>query len=126
MTRTHSFGITLLRLTLAFVFLWFGFSQISDAAMWTSFVPDWAAGIASAGTLVLLNGLVEIIAGAALAFGILSRWVGLLLGIHLFIIAVSMGLTAIGVRDIGLALATLSLFFLAKDEITIGNYFNNN
>jgi uncharacterized membrane protein YphA (DoxX/SURF4 family) len=108
------------------VFLWFGFSQISDAAMWTSFVPDWATSIANAGTLVLLNGLVEIIAGAALAFGIFSRWVGLLLGIHLFIIAVSMGLTAIGVRDIGLALATLSLFFLAKDEITIGNYFNNN
>lgn len=123
MTRTHSFGITLLRLALAFVFLWFGFSQISDAAMWTSFVPDWATTIASAGTLVLLNGLIEIVAGAALAFGILSRWVGLLLGIHLFVIAASLGLTAIGVRDIGLALATLSLFFLAKDEISIGNYF---
>ena len=123
MTRSHSFGITLLRLTLAFVFLWFGFSQISDAAMWTSFVPDWATSFASAGTLVLLNGLVEIVAGAALAFGILSRWVGLLLGIHLFIIATSLGLTAIGVRDIGLALATLSLFFLAKDEISLGNYF---
>lgn len=123
MTRTHSFGITLLRLALAFVFLWFGFSQISDAAMWTSFVPDWATTIASAGTLVLLNGLIEIVAGAALAFGILTRWVGLLLGIHLFVIAVSLGLTAIGVRDIGLALATLSLFFLAHDEISIGNYF---
>ena len=124
MTRTHSFGITLLRLTLALVFLWFGFSQISDAAMWTSFVPDWATTIASAGTLVLLNGLIEIIAGGMLAFGILSRWIGLLLGIHLFIIAVSMGLTAIGVRDIGLALATLSLFFLAKDEVSTGNYFS--
>ena len=73
---------------------------------------------------MLLNGLIEIIAGGMLAFGILSRWVGLLLGIHLFIIAVSMGLTAIGVRDIGLALATLSLFFLAKDEVSTGNYFS--
>ncbi len=73
MSKTHSFGITLLRLSLAFVFLWFGFSQISDAAMWTSYVPDWATAFASAGTLVLLNGLIEIVAGAVLAFGILSR-----------------------------------------------------
>lgn len=123
MTRSQQAGIVILRIALAFVFLWFGFSQLGDAAAWTPYVPDWAANIMSAGTLVLLNGLIEIVAGSALAFGILSRWVGLLLGIHLFVIAVSMGLTAIGVRDIGLALATFSLFFLAKDEISIGSYF---
>lgn len=123
MTKTHSLGITLLRWSLAFVFLWFGFSQISNVAMWTSFVPAWAASIMDPGVLVLMNGLLEIVAGALLAFGIASRWVGLVLGLHLLVISVGLGLTAIGVRDIGLALATLSLFLMAHNELPIGEYF---
>lgn len=123
MTQSQNIGLIILRLALAFVFLWFGFSQISDAAIWTSFVPDWATIIAPAGTLVLLNGLLEIIAGSMLAFGLFSRYVSFLLGIHLFIIAVSFGLTAIGVRDIGLALATFALSFIGNDNLAISYYF---
>jgi len=62
------------------VFLWFGFSQMSDAAQWVGFVPDWATSIMSAGTLVYLNGIFEIIAGLMLAIGIVRRYVALLLG----------------------------------------------
>lgn len=119
MTKTQSFGITLLRLSLAFVFLWFGFSQISNAALWTSFVPNWAIAIAPAGTLVLLNGLFEILAGVLLAFGIFPRWVALVLGVHLLVISVGLGFTAIGVRDIGLASATLVLVLLGNDPFVI-------
>ncbi len=91
--------------------------------MWTSFVPAWATSIMDPGMWVLMNGLLEIVAGSLLAFGILSRWVSLVLGLHLLIISVGLGLTAIGVRDIGLALATLSLFLLAHNELPIGEYF---
>jgi len=114
-------GITILRVALAFVFLWFGFSQLSDIGIWTSFVPQSAMTITgmSAGTLVLLNGILEVIAGILLAFGIFTRVVGTILGIHLLIIALSMGLTAIGVRDIGLALATIALGFLGGGELAL-------
>lgn len=123
MTTRQNIGIVLLRLSLAFVFLWFGFSQLSDAAMWTAYVPTWASNIMDAGVLVLLNGTFEILAGILLAFGILSRWIALLLGIHLLIISSSLGLTAIGVRDIGLSLATISLFFLGNDKFVLTSHF---
>lgn len=120
MTNSQNFGIILLRTALAFVFLWFGFSQISDAALWTSYVPTWTSAIASAGTMVYLNGIFEILAGSMLALGIFPRYVGALLGLHLIIISSSLGLTAIGVRDFGLGFATLALAFLGNDRFTVG------
>lgn len=119
MTNTQNFGIILLRIALAFVFLWFGFSQISDAALWTSYVPTWATSIASAGTMVYLNALFEIIAGSLLALGIFPRYVAGLLGIHLLIISIDIGFTAVGVRDIGLGLATLALAFMGTDRFAV-------
>jgi len=120
-TSRIKIGITLLRIALAFVFLWFGFSQLSDTSMWTAFVPQWAINITglSAGLLVLINGLLEIIAGSLLAFGIFTRIIAILLGIHLFMIALSVGFTAIGVRDIGLSLATITLGFLGGGMFTM-------
>lgn len=108
----RKFGYTVLRLSLAFVFLWFGFSQFENSALWVSFVPDWATSFMDAGSLVLLNGLFEIIAGSLLAFNVLTRYVALILGIHLLVISQGLGFTAVGVRDIGLSFATVSLFFL--------------
>lgn len=125
MFTKQNIGTALLRISLAFVFLWFGFSQISNPSIWTSFVPEWATNIMDAGVLVLLNGVLEIIAGFLLAFGIFPRYVALLLGVHLFIIATSLGLSAIGVRDIGLALATLSLFFFENDSFSLTYAFFN-
>lgn len=119
MTNTQNFGITLLRIALAFVFLWFGFSQISDAAMWTSYVPTWATSIMSAGTLVYLNGAFEILAGSLLALGVMPRYVSALLGLHLIIISTGLGFTAIGVRDFGLGFATLALAFLGNDRFAL-------
>lgn len=119
MTNQQKIGVTILRLALAFVFLWFGFSQLSNAAAWTGYVPAWATSIMSAGTLVLMNGLLEVILGMLLAFNIFSKYVALLLSVHLFVIAASMGFTAIGVRDFGLSLATLSIFFLGSEMFEI-------
>ncbi len=113
-------GLLILRLSLAFVFLWFGFSQWSDAALWVSFVPAWMTNFINAGTLVYLNGTFEIIAGIMLALGILPRLVAVLLGLHLLFISLSIGLTsATGVRDIGLALATISLSLIGTDPFVL-------
>ena len=113
-------GLLILRLSLAFVFLWFGFSQWSDAALWVSFVPTWMTNFINAGTLVYLNGTFEIIAGIMLALGILPRLVAALLGLHLLFISLSIGLTsATGVRDIGLALATISLSLIGADPFVL-------
>ncbi len=119
MNKSQKIGVTVLRLALAFVFLWFGFSQISNASMWTAFVPEFATKFMDAGVLVLLNGFFEIIAGGMLAFGIWTRLVALALGLHLILISGSLGLTAIGVRDYGLAFATLALALIGGGDLAI-------
>ena len=114
-------GVIILRLGLGFVYLWFGISQLLQTAQWVGFIPDWALPLfgGSAVTAVLLNGWFEIIAGAMLAFGIYIRQVASLLAVHLTLIVFDVGLSAIGVRDIGLVAATVAVIFLEPDCWTL-------
>jgi uncharacterized membrane protein YphA (DoxX/SURF4 family) len=119
---THErLGFHILRLGLATLFLWFGFSQLVDGLSWVAWVPSWAVVLFNLppAMLVLLNGLAEVLLGSLLALGLWVRPVALILGFHLFIITLEIGATAIGVRDFGLTCATFALALLvpAKPKI---------
>ena len=107
-------GVLVLRYGLALMFLWFGFSQLFDSLNWVGWVPEWAVSILNVppAFIVLANGAFEVLAGALLAAGFFVRPVALLLAIHLAAITLEIGFTAIGVRDFGLTIATLSLALL--------------
>lgn len=120
---SQKIGLTLIRLALAFVFLWFGFSQILDVTTWTSFVPEFMTKFLDSGLLVLLNGTFEIFAGLLLAFNVWVKPFAILLGIHLFFIAISIGLTAVGVRDVGLSLASISFGLMYQKDNS--NFFQS-
>ncbi len=109
-------GVLVLRLGLASMFLWFGFSQLIDSISWVAWVPEWAVTLfhLPPAMIVLGNGLFEVVLGGLLAFGVLTTPVAYLLALHLFIIVCDIGLTAIGVRDAGLMFATLALALLGK------------
>lgn len=116
----NDIGVLILRYGLAVVFLWFGFSQLLDGINWVSWVPEWAVNLLHIppAFIVLANGLFEVIAGTLLALNIWTRWVALALALHLLVITIEIGATAIGVRDFGLTAATLTLSLLAyKKEI---------
>ena len=117
----HSYAPMVLRFGLAAVFIWFGTSQILNQGPWVSLVPQMIADTlhTSRETLVLINGLVEVIAGAMLAFGILTRWVALLLALHLASISFELGLNAIAVRDFGLCVAAVALFLSENDPFAL-------
>ncbi len=106
----------LLRFGMSAVFLWFGFSQLFDSLKWVSVVPSWAVSLFNIppAMIVMGNGLFEVVLGTLLAMGFFVRIISLVLGLHLLPIALSFGLTAIGVRDFGLSVAslTLSLIYL--------------
>ncbi len=111
MQKLEKFAPLLLRLGMAFVFIYFGTSQLMHPEQWTTFLPGWASNLPiTAVKFVLLNGLIEVIGALLLIFGIWTRLVALLLALHLFGIAATVG-GSIGVRDVGLGIATLSLFF---------------
>lgn len=104
-------GIHLLRLGLAGVFLWFGFSQLIDSLNWVSIVPDWAVSLLHIppAFIVLGNGIFEVILGTLLAMGFFVRIISLILALHLIPITADFGLVATGIRDLGLIIAALSL-----------------
>jgi hypothetical protein len=118
----QKFGIHLLRLGLAGVFLWFGFSQLIDSLKWVSIVPDWAVALMHLppAMIVMANGLAEVVLGSLLAMGFFVRITSFLLAIHLLIISLDFGLVATGIRDFGLVIATLALSFIyTKDESVV-------
>jgi uncharacterized membrane protein YphA (DoxX/SURF4 family) len=111
-------GIFTLQYGLALVFLWFGFSQLTNPADWTSFVPVSIARLSPlpVTVIVLLNGLLEVVCGILLLFNVAVRWAALLMALHLAGITISLGYNSVAVRDFGLMMATFSLALLHQDK----------
>lgn len=100
-----------LRMGLAAMFLWFGFSQLMDGVNWVSWVPEWAPALLNIppAMIVLLNGTLEVVLGTLIAVNILTVPAALILALHLAVIVFDIGFSAIGVRDFGLMAATFAL-----------------
>jgi uncharacterized membrane protein YphA (DoxX/SURF4 family) len=112
---------SVLRLGMAAVVLWFSLSQFTNAGQWTAYIPDSIVLITglSALTLVYMNAIFELVFGLMLLFGWKTRLAALLLSLHLFDIMYVVGYGQIGVRDFGLAVATLSIFMNGPDVLSI-------
>ena len=111
-------GISILRFGLATVFIWFGVSQLFNPTEWIGWVPVWAMELPGLSdmTILKINAFVEIVGGALLAFGIYTRVVAAVLAAHVALITYEVGYNAIGIRDLGLTAATLSLVFLSSNK----------
>lgn len=114
-----------LRVGISLVFLWFAFQQLTDTGTWTGFVPDIVVSLSgvSAETLVLFNGVFEMVAGLALLVGFYTRLSATLLALHMFHLLFIVGYSAIGVRDFGIAVATLSIALVEADRWTLDRRF---
>jgi uncharacterized membrane protein YphA (DoxX/SURF4 family) len=113
----HKLGIYLLRFGLVAVYIYFGISQLIDPVSWSGIVPAWATlGLIDPVTIVYGNAVFEIIFAGLLAFGVWTKWVSILLGIHLGVITLTLGLTPAGVRDFGLTLATFAHGLMDSDK----------
>lgn len=119
MFSSNQWGVLILRLSLAVLFLWFGFSQLLDGFNWVGWVPEWAVSLLHIppAMIVLLNGAFEVVAGSLLALNILTRWAALALGLHLLVLVFDIGLTPIGVRDFAIMMATFALALFSFDRI---------
>lgn len=113
-----SWAPVVLRYAMAGVFFYFGISQLTQPDMWLSLIPDWATNLSSmtASTIVMMNGIFEVIMASLLILGLLVRPVALLLAAHLFVIAFELGFNPLGIRDFGLAFATLAVGIQGNDR----------
>lgn len=112
---------TVLRYSMAAVMLWFSIQQFIDVQTWTAYIPDAIVKLTgiSAVTLVYFNATFELVFGLLLTFGIYTRIAAFLLAFHLFDIMLVVGYGEIGVRDFGLAFATLVVFMNGPDSLCL-------
>jgi uncharacterized membrane protein YphA (DoxX/SURF4 family) len=115
----ENLGIYILRLGLAIVFFYFGIFQILDQSKWIYFVPDrflnFYINEILKSKIVFLNGIFDTVIALSLISGIFIKIFSILGFIHLLsIVFFSLGFEPSGIRDLGLAFAMLSLFFLCR------------
>lgn len=113
------FSFPVLRIGIGIVFVWFGWSALTNTDMWVRLVPDYATIFTSAATLVKIHGAIELVFGLFLVIGFWVRWSAFILFISL-VNTVFLVSGPTRVRDIGLACAALSIF-LAPVRRTFGN-----
>ena len=119
-------GKPILRISLSLVFLYFGISQIISPGNWAGFIPSFLSNwIFSANNLVVFNGILEITLGLFLIMGLYTKFSSFVLSIHLFFIALSMGFSPLGVRDLGLSLATFVVFLNGIDRYCLDRKFRD-
>ena len=122
--QIEKYSKPLLRIVMSLVFLYFGFQQIMSPAMWVGFVPNYALVFGlTAEKVILGNALLELSLGALLLFGLYVRSASLILSLHLFGIAFSLGFNDLAVRDFGLAFATLVIFINGSDYLCLDKIF---
>lgn len=121
MEKYSKYASSVLRVGMAIVVLWFSVSQFIDASSWEAYVPESMVSISglSATTLVYFNAVFELVFGLMMLFGIYTRLSALLLSLHLFDIMYVVGYGQIGVRDFGLAVATLSVYINGADVLCL-------
>ncbi len=116
----EQYGLSFLRIGMSLVFFYFGYKQVSSPENWVGFLPDAiTTAMSTPEAFVIANGVFELIFGAMLLLGIFTLMSALLLGLHLVGITLEIGLTNTGVRDFGLAVATLAIAMLGPDRLCL-------
>jgi uncharacterized membrane protein YphA (DoxX/SURF4 family) len=106
-----------LRLGFVIVFTWFGYHQITNQAMWLSFIPSWATSMTgqTAQHLVIANGTFELIMAFLLLIGWRVRLIATLLFLHMIAIVSHIGFTATGIRDFGIMCTMLYMALRGRE-----------
>lgn len=114
LNKLSDYSPVILRVGLAFVFLWFGWASFANPDMFASLVPVWMAPFGSATMLVRVHGVFELIFGLLLFAGVLTRLSAFFLFLSLIQTITLLSWGPIMVRDIGLALALFSIVVIRK------------
>ena len=115
-----------LRMGLSSVILWFGFNQIFNAPYWVGWLPSWHHHLMIApSSLVISNGIFEVILGGLLLLGIFTRISAIILAAHILSIALNLGYTDVAIRDFGLAIMAVAVFLNGEDTACIGKKIKN-
>ncbi len=126
MEKLKPFAPVVIRIGMGIVFLWFGSDQFIHTSDWLGYIPQSISDMLPIGTatIVHLNAAFEIIFGLALFLGFYTRLAAFLLALHLLDITYIVGYSALGVRDFGLSIATISIWLYGNDFFSLDRYMS--
>lgn len=115
--KNKEYAPIVLRISLGLVFLWFGFTNIFNYESLVGYLPEFVYSLGiSLQSIMLLNGIFEIVFGTLLIIGLFTRVVAFILFLHVLLIMFSLGYNDVAIRDFGLAFATLAVFLNGTDK----------
>ena len=124
--KYEEYSPIILRISLSFVFLWFGLTGVFNTNEFIGYVPEFAYNLPiSLESIVILNGIFEIVLGTLLITGLFTRVVAFILFLHTLGIMFSLGYNDVAVRDFGIALATLAIAFNGADNWSLDRKLRN-
>lgn len=104
-----------LRLGLAFVFLYAGISSLMHPLIWVGFLPTFLTKAITATTLIKIFAVYELALAVWLLSGKLLKYSALLCALTLAgIVTTNFGQLVTTFRDVGLTAMALALFFVEK------------
>jgi len=122
----EEYGPIVLRISLSLVFLWFGLTSVFNSDALIGYLPEFTYSLPiSLQNIMLLNGIFEIVLGTLLIAGLFTRVVSFVLFLHVLSIMFSLGYNDVAVRDFGIALATLAVFFNGVDNWSLDRKLRN-
>lgn len=114
--QRQSLGIYTLIAGLVFVFAYFGIDKLVHPELWIGWIPMWMENLMGMPreTWLTVIGITEILLAVLLLIPkrIVRQTGAILIALHLVAILTQVGWNDIGVRDIGLLLSSIALFFL--------------
>ena len=108
--------------SLVFVFLYFGIDKFVHPILWVGFLPLWMNGMMGIenDAWIIIIGVLEVVLALLLIIPVsIIRKIGtILIALHLLGIIWQVGWNDVAVRDIGLMLSAVALFFLLPGKKT--------
>ena len=104
------------RYAVGLTFFLIGLDQLLKPSLWASYFPQALPFSIEVAQAVLLNGLFDILIGVLLLVGFLTRIASAFATIHLAGVIFVLGYNDIAIRDIGILIAALAVFFHGPDN----------
>ena len=113
----------IMRIFLAFVFLWFGVSEVMDPANWVSYMPAVVSGLGAEGSLLVqIHGALLVIVSFCLIFKLFLRYTAFIAVLIMLQITFGLLLSSkfeineIIVRDIGVLGLAIGVWLNAEKD----------
>jgi len=119
--KYKKYSPSIVRFGVGAVFLSFGIMQLTSPSNWTGILPNFVTQYFNPISLVYFNGSFDLLVGIFLLSGLYTRIVSFFASLHLITIIFVLGFNPITIRDFGLLLALISIFFHGPDELCLNN-----